>query len=168
MNLPELTTITGWGLTKSVNAYVLKPKNITELQQCIVTAKTHSLEIAIRGGGNSYTDTFMNSNQLLIDTSNLKSIKHFDMEKGIVIVESGIRIGELLEKILVKNWCLVGLSGSVNDRVGGMISSNTHGKDSWSQGNFIQNIISLKLLIADGTIIEIDRNSDSELFNGVV
>jgi len=168
MNLPELTTITGWGLTKSVNAYVLKPKNITELQQCIVTAKTHSLEIAIRGGGNSYTDTFMNSNQLLIDTSNFKSIKHFDVENGIIIVESGVRIGALLEKILPKNWCLVGLSGSINDQVGGMISSNTHGKDSWSQGNFSQNIISLKLLIADGTVIEINRNDDSELFNGVV
>ena len=168
MNLPKLTTITCWGLTKSVNAYIMKPKNITELQQCLAIGKNHGLQIAIKAGGNSYTDVFMNSNQLLIDISNLKSIKHFDVEKGIVTVESGIRIGDLLEKILAKNWCLVGLSGSVNDGVGGMISSNTHGKDSWSKGNFSQNIISLKLLIADGTIIEIDRNVDPELFNGVV
>ena len=168
MNLPKLTTITCWGLTKSVNAYIMKPKNITELQQCLVIGKNHSLQIAIKAGGNSYADVFMNSNQLLIDISNFKSIKHFDVENGIVIVESGVRVGDLLEKILPKNWCLVGLSGSVNDQIGGMISSNTHGKDSWSQGNFSQNIISLKLLIADGTIIEIDRNSDSELFNGVV
>jgi len=168
MNLPKLTTITCWGLTKSVNAYIMKPKNITELQQCLVIGKNHSLQIAIKAGGNSYADVFMNSNQLLIDISNFKSIKHFDVENGIVIVESGVRVGDLLEKILPKNWCLVGLSGSVNDQIGGMISSNTHGKDSWSQGNFSQNIISLKLLIADGTIIEINHNDDSELFNGVV
>ena len=168
MNLPKLTTITCWGLTKSVNAYIMKPKNITELQQCLVIGKNHSLQIAIKAGGNSYADVFMNSNQLLIDISNFKSIKHFDVENGIVIVESGVRVGDLLEKILPKNWCLVGLSGSINDQVGGMISSNTHGKDSWSQGNFSQNIISLKLLIADGTVIEINRNDDSELFNGVV
>ena len=166
MNLPEPTNISCWGLTKSVNAYVIKPKNITELQECLDVAKKHNLQIAIKAGGNSYTDVFMNSNHLLIDTSDLKSIKHFDEGKGIITVESGIRIGDLLGKILGKNWNLVGLSGSVNDGIGGMISSNTHGKDSWSQGNFSQNIISLKLLTADGNIIEINHNS--EIFNGVV
>ena len=70
MNLPKLTAITCWGLTKSVNAYIMKPKNITELQQCLVIGKNHSLQIAIKAGGNSYADVFMNSNQLLIDTSN--------------------------------------------------------------------------------------------------
>ena len=38
--------------------------------------------------------------------------------------------------IMPKNWGLVGLSGSVTDLVGGMLSSNTHGKDTWKNGNF--------------------------------
>ena len=45
MNLPKLTTITCWGLTKSVNAYIMKPKNITELQQCLAIGKYHGLQI---------------------------------------------------------------------------------------------------------------------------
>ena len=50
-----------------------------------------------------------------------------------------------------QNWILVGLSGSVNDAIGGMLSTNVHGKDSWKNGNFSQNIISFKIMLADGT-----------------
>ena len=168
MNLPKPEIVTCVGLTKSVHAYIMKPRNIIEFQECIILAKKHDLQISSRGGGNSYTDVFMNSNQMLIDTLNLKSIKNFDSEKGIITVESGVRIGDLIEIILPKNWNLVGLSGSMNDRIGGMISGNTHGKDTWSEGNFGQNVLSLKMLIANGTIIEIDHDNDSELFNAVI
>lgn len=168
MDLPKPEIITCIGLTRSVSAYVMKPKNITKFQESILLAKKHNLQISIRGGGNSYTDVFMNSKQMLIDTSNLSSIKDFDSEKGTVIVESGVRIGDLLEIILQKNWNLVGLSGSMDDRIGGMISGNTHGKDTWKEGNFGQNVLSLKMLIADGSIIEIDRKNDSELFDAVI
>ena len=168
MNLPKPEIVTCVGLTRSVYVYIMKPRNIIEFQECIILAKKHDLQISSRGGGNSYTDVFMNSNQMLIDTLNLKSIKNFDSEKGIIAVESGVRIGDLLEIILPKNWNLVGLSGSMNDRIGGMISGNTHGKDTWSEGNFGQNVLSLKMLIANGTIIEIDHDNDSELFNAVI
>ena len=168
MNLPKPEIVTCVGLTRSVHAYIMKPRNIIEFQECIILAKKHDLQISSRGGGNSYTDVFMNSNQMLIDTLNLKSIKNFDSEKGIITVESGVRIGDLIEIILPKNWNLVGLSGSMNDRIGGMISGDTHGKDTWSEGNFGQNVLSLKMLIANGTIIEIDHDNDSELFNAVI
>ena len=91
-----------------------------------------------------------------------------DAENGIIEVESGLRIGNLLSIILPKNWNVVGLSGSLHDTIGGMISGNTHGKDSWKNGNFGHNVVSLKLLLADGKIIEIDESSHPELFSGVI
>jgi decaprenylphospho-beta-D-ribofuranose 2-oxidase len=166
MNLPKLEIITCVGLTRSVHAYIMKPRNMIELQECVILAKKNNLQISNKGGGNSYTDVFMNSNQMLIDTSNLKAIKNFDSEKGIITVESGARIGDLLENILPKNWNLGGLSGSMNDTVGGMISGNTHGKDTWTEGNFGQNVLSLKILISNETTINVDK--DSELFNALI
>lgn len=168
MKLPSSHIVTCWGLTKSVNAHIIKANDVDELQECIKLAKNSSLQIAIMGGGNSYTDVFMNSNQIIVDTSNFNSIKDFDLETGIITVESGVRVGDLLAVILPKNWSLIGLSGSANDRIGGMLSSNTHGKDTWHAGNFSQNILSLKLLVADGTIKEVERCRDSDLFNAVV
>ena len=66
------------------------------------------------------------------------------------------------------NWILVGLSGSVTDVIGGMLATNVHGKDSWKNGNFSQNVISFKIMLADGTTKEIRKENDLELFNSIV
>jgi len=159
---------TCFNLTKSVNTVSISPQNLTELQECLEIAKKQNLKIAIKAGGNSYSDVFLTSNHLIIDISNLDSILSFDSENGFVVVEPGVRIGNLLKMIMPKNWGLVGLSGSVNDLVGGMLSSNTHGKDTWKNGNFSNNISSFKLLLANGKIEEVSHQKNIDLFNGVV
>ena len=118
---------TCFNLTKSVNTFTTSPQNLAELQEYLEIAKKQNLKIAIKAAGNSYSDVFLISNQLIIDISNLDSIKSFDSENGSMVVEPGVRIGNLLKIIMPKNWGLVGLSGSVTDLVGGMLSSNTHG-----------------------------------------
>ena len=157
-----------YNLTKFVNPPYTLPNSLAQLQKILDSAKNLNYKITIKAGGNSYSDIFLTSENLLIDISKLNSIKSFDAELGIVTVESGTRIGTLLKMIMPKNWGLVGLSGSVMDRIGGMLSSNTHGKDTWKNGNFSQNIISFRILFADGTIENIDREKNSELFNGIV
>ncbi len=159
--------ITGFGLFKSVETSVVTPKNIDDIEQSIEFAKKKNYKIAIQGGGNSYSDVFFNNN-LVIDTKNLNSIKSFDTEKGIITVEPGLRIGDLLEKIMPFNWTLVGLSGSVNDAVGGMLSTNVHGKDSWKNGNFDENVLSFKIIFADGSIKNIKKETEPELYNSII
>jgi decaprenylphospho-beta-D-ribofuranose 2-oxidase len=160
--------ITSFNLTKSVNSLVALPQSINELQECLERSKKEKLKISIKGAGNSYSDIFQNSDQLLIDTYHLNLIKHFDSKNGFVVVEPGVRIGELLSLTMPCNWGLVGLSGSVTDLIGGMVSSNTHGKDTWKNGNFSQNISSLKVLLVNGEIEEVSRQKNIELFNGIV
>ena len=164
----EHRNISCYNLTKSVTPPYVTPKSFTELQNFLQLAKNNNQHITIKAGGNSYSDIFLTSENLLIDVSKLNSILSFDNENGIVIVQSGVRIGTLLKTIMPKNWGLVGLSGSVMDQIGGMISSNTHGKDTWKNGNFSQNILSFRILFSDGTIENIEREKNSELFNGVV
>ena len=160
MNEPVKKPISCFGLYKTVTPFIAIPENIDDLKQHLNFAKKNKLKIAIKSGGISYSDVFLNE-QLIIDIS-------FDSENGVIVVEAGIRIGELISKIMPMNWKLIGLSGSVNDLVGGMASSNTHGKDSWREGNFSRNIISFKILLADGSIREIKQENDNELFNGII
>ena len=167
MEQPKQKTITGFGLFKSVNTLVAAPQNLDDLTKCIDFAKQQKFKIAIQGGGNSYSDVFFNK-QLVIDTSYLNAIKSFDSENGQITVEPGVRIGDLLNVIMPHNWVLVGLSGSVNDAIGGMLSTNVHGKDSWKNGNFSQNVISFKIMLANGETEIIKNNSDSKLFNSIV
>jgi len=167
MHEPFKKIISGFGLSKSVNTSVLIPKNIDDIEQYLKFAKNKNYRIGIKGGGNSYSDVFFNNN-LVIDTVNLNSIKSFDSDNGVIIVEPGLRIGDLLEKIMPHNWIVTGISGSVNDVIGGMLSTNVHGKDSWKHGNFNENIISFKIMFADGTIKNIEKYSDSDLYNSII
>ncbi len=167
MEQPKQKIISGFGLFKSAKAFVVNPKNLQDLEECLDYAKQKKFKIAIQGGGNSYSDVFFN-NQLVIDTKHLNSIKSFDSESGVITVEPGLRICDLLGVIMPHNWVLVGLSGSIDDVVGGMLSTNTHGKDTWKNGNFSQNIISFKIMFANGTIKEIRKDNDSDLFNSIV
>ena len=167
MEPPKQKIISGFGLFKSAKAFVANPKNLKDLEECLDYAKQKKFKIAIQGGGNSYSDVFFN-NQLVIDTKHLNSIKSFDSENGIITVEPGLRIGDLLGVIMPHNWVLVGLSGSIDDVVGGMLSTNTHGKDTWKNGNFSQNIISFKIMFANGTTKEIKKDNGSDLFNSIV
>ena len=168
MKPPQKQIITSWNLHESAKMSVVTPNNFDELVDCINFAKKNNLKITIKGGGNSFSDVGLYDEQLLIDFKNLNSIRTFDTKNGIVQVEAGLIIRNLLSTILPKNWTIVGLSGSLNDTIGGMISGNTHGKDSWKYGNFGNNVISLKLLLADGKIIEINKTTHTELFNGVI
>ena len=165
---PKKQIITSWNLHESTKMLVVTPDNYDELLDCINFAKKNNLKIAIKGGGNSFSGVNQYDGQLLVDVKNLNSIKSFDAKNGIIEVESGLRIGNLLSTILPKNWNVVGISGSLNDTIGGMISGNTHGKDSWKNGNFGHNVISLKILLADGKTIEINEASYPEFFNGVI
>lgn len=167
MNKPLKKPISCFGLYKTVTPFIAIPNNVDDLKQCLNFAKKNKLQIAVKSGGNSFSDVFLND-QLIIDVSKLNSIKSFDSENGVIVVEASIRIGDLISKIMPMNWTLIGLSGSVNDLVGGMASSNTHGKDSWREGNFSRNIISFKILLADGSIQEIKQENDTELFNGII
>ena len=168
MNPPKEQIITSWNLHESAKMYVVTPNDLEQLNDYIDFAKKNNLKIVIKGGGNSFSDVGLYEKQLLLDTKNLNSIKDFDPTNGIIQVESGVKIGKLLSKILPENWNVGGLSGSLTDTIGGMISGNTHGKDSWKYGNFGNNVESLKLLLVSGKIIEIDKNSNPDLFHGII
>ena len=168
MKSPIKQNISSYALTTTVQSSVLQPETIDDIENCLKYAKQNKLKIALMGTGNSWTDVFLSSHQLIIDLSNFDQINSYDEKNGIINVQCGIKIGNLLKKIMPENFTLTGLSGSVTDTIGGMLSSNVHGKDSWKEGNFGQNIISFKMLLADNSIIIVDRDKDNVLFNAVI
>ena len=113
MNPPKEQIITSWNLHESAKMYVVTPNDLEQLNDYIDFAKKNNLKIVIKGGGNSFSDVGLYEKQLLLDTKNLNSIKDFDPTNGIIQVESGVKIGKLLSKILPENWNVGGLSGSL-------------------------------------------------------
>ncbi|MGH0034282.1 MAG: FAD-binding oxidoreductase [Myxococcota bacterium] len=163
----ELEVVTTYGYTRSVSARVARPRDLEQVRNTLEWARERRLSIATAGGRNSFGDVFLLDDRVVMDLSRLAGISHFDAERGRLTAAAGTRIPDILARIMPAGWFLCGLSGSLWNTVGGNLGSNIHGKDSWRDGNFIENVEAFRLLCADGEERVVDRSSDPELFAAV-
>ena len=88
----------GWSRSTYSNSFVYRPNNINEINDIIIFAKSHNKKISCRAAGRSYGDNTLNSNQIIIDISNLNHILKWDPESGRVKVQGGVIIDQIILK----------------------------------------------------------------------
>lgn len=150
--------IHGWGNYSAINAQVLKPKKINDVQSLI----TNNDKIIARGLGRSYGDSANNS--VVVDTTNLNKITKFDKVKGLITCESGVSINEINKIIIPNGWFMPVTPGSSYITIGGAVASDVHGKNHHLEGTFSNHILFVDLMLSDGEIITISSTLNSELF----
>lgn len=163
----HLKKISGYSETRFVNCYEILIKDLKNIKDTLIFAKKKGLSICCKGGGNSYGDLITNENNIILDLSKMNKILDYDKNNGLITVEPGVNIAQILEKILNDNWTISANPGSFDVTVGGAISNNIHGKDSYSEGNFISNVENFELVLSSGKEIFCSRDENSELFNYV-
>ncbi len=160
-------TIRGWGGRCSHETKVVRPTTLVQIKQIIGFAKSNNKTIIVKGGGYSYGDIFLGAD-ITIDTSNFNKILSWDKSSGIIRTQSGATIKQILECSAKDSWYLAACPGWPGITIGGAISTNTHGKDSFSYGNIGNAVKSLKLLTNDDNEIAITKNDDPDLLKLVV
>ena len=145
----KLEKIAGYSETKFVESYLISPKNLNELKYIITLSKEKNFSICIRGSGLSYADVITNTNNVTLDIRKLNKIINWDENNWIIDVQSGVSFSQLLSLSLVAGWSISSCPGSFEITIGGAISNNVHGKDSYSKGNFGSQILELKILLYD-------------------
>ena len=150
--------IHGWGHYSVVDAQVLKPAKVNDINKLIQTNK----KIIARGLGRSYGDS-ANSN-VEVDTTNLNSIVKFDSLKGVILCESGVSIKEINELTIPQGWFVPVTPGSSYVTLGGAIASDIHGKNHHLDGAFSEHILSANLMLGNGEILTISNSINSDLF----
>lgn len=114
------------------------------------------------GQGKSYGDSALNRNVLL--TRQFNKLIDFDSRRGIVTCESGITLSELIDLFLPRGWFLKITPGTKLISVGGAIASDVHGKNHHVEGCFSDAVISFRLMLGDGTVVNCSRNENFDLF----
>ncbi len=161
-------TVMAWTETKKTRSLVARPVSIEECRSILEFACQHRRTICPRGTGHSYADVILNDGGIVLDTSKMNRVINWDRESGKLVVEPGVTFAKILRQVLPERWVLGACVGGMGVTVGGAVSNNVHGKDSWKVGNFGDQVVSVKLLIACGKVIEVDRTRDRELFRAVV
>lgn len=163
-----LETVMAYTETRKTFSQVVYARSVDDCLELMDFAKKNGLAICLRSGGYTYGDMILNDREIILNLSGLNKMLSFDSSTGIIVVEPGLRFADIFELILLYNWTLPSCPGGMGVTIGGAISNNVHGKDTWRKGNFGENIIAVKLLIASGEVLTVSRKSDPQLFHAVI
>lgn len=155
-----LVSLSGWGRTSHSLGLVRRPVTDEELLSVVRSAP----QLTIRGAGCSYGDASLPWRGVVVDMTAHHQIVSFDQGNGILVVEAGATLGNLVAQTLPLGWILPVLPGTDRITVGGAIASDVHGKNHPGAGSFGQHVLWLSLLRSDGTIEELSASQDADGF----
>jgi len=144
----------------NVVAYVSKPDRYHNLFESI----KNSNKIIARGSGLSYCNASANIDSTSIDTERFNRILHFDLDNGYIEVESGLKLGSLLDFVVSNGYYLSVLPGHPMITIGGCVAFNVHGKSQFNSGNFINCVKKLRIYHPEHGEFECSREKNADLF----
>jgi FAD/FMN-containing dehydrogenase len=120
------------------------------------------------GLGRSYGDSCLNDGGMLIDTSQLSRLIHFDSECGILRADAGLSLEQLLPVIVPRGWFLPVSPGTQFVTLGGAVANDIHGKNHHRAGTFGRHVRCFELWRSDGTMRECSPQENAELFRATI
>jgi decaprenylphospho-beta-D-ribofuranose 2-oxidase len=117
-----------------------------------------------RGLGRSYGDPAQNAGGHVLRLAPDNESIVVDHEAGTVTVGAGVSIDELLNVIVPRGWFVPVTPGTRFVTIGGAIASDIHGKNHHLDGSFGNYVTSIRMMLADTTVVEIGPGRDPDLF----
>jgi FAD/FMN-containing dehydrogenase len=154
--------LVGWGRTAPTWATVT-PVHDDDAVRTAVQAATGRGVVA-RGLARSYGDAAQNAGGTVLDMTGAARVLHADLETGLVDVEAGISLDELMNQFVPQGFFVPVTPGTRLVTVGGAIAADIHGKNHHVAGSFSQHVRWIDLLTADGQVRRISPESDADLF----
>ncbi|KAJ1553153.1 hypothetical protein HK096_009020 [Nowakowskiella sp. JEL0078] len=141
---------------------VLKPTTVKEVQEIIMNASS----VKALGSRHCFND-IADSTGTQILTGNLNRIIDIDEESLTITIESGLQYGQFCPELNEKGYALHNLASLPHISVVGAAATATHGSGIHNQ-NLAGSIIGLEFVTGKGEIVNLTRESDGDLFSGVV
>jgi FAD/FMN-containing dehydrogenase len=160
----KITTenISGWAKFPISKAKIITPTTIEQLKEIISSEK-----VIARGNGRSYGDSAINEKNTIC-MKNFNKFLSFDKETGVIVVESGVLLSEVIDALLSKGWFPLVTPGSKYVTIGGMVACNVHGKNHHKDGSFDSSLEWIEIINYEGKILKCSRHANEDLFNWTI
>jgi decaprenylphospho-beta-D-ribofuranose 2-oxidase len=152
----------GWSRTPVARSEVYRPEHRPEV--AAILRHLAGRRVVARGRGTAYGDAALNDRESLVDMLRLSRFLAFDPESGRVTCEAGVPLRALAELAVPQGWFLAVSPGTWKSTVGGCVACDVHGKNHHVAGSFSSHVISFRLMLADGRVVECSRTDQPELF----
>jgi len=146
-------------------AIVARCTSAQDVTAAVRFARDHDLVIAVRGGGHSVAGFSTCDGGMVIDLSGMRDVR-VDPGKRTARVEGGALL-EQLDRAAQEYGlaCPVGVVGHTG--VAGLTLGGGMGRLQRKHGYTIDNLLSVDLVTADGTVRHVSEDDDPELFWGL-
>jgi FAD/FMN-containing dehydrogenase len=141
-------------------AKIVRPVTAAEVAEIV---RTWSGRIAIGGGRYSMGGQIGIRDGLHIDMRGMSRLVWLRAEAQVVRVQAGMRWRDLQEIIDPHHLAVQTMQSYANFTVGGSVSVNAHGRYI-GNGAICNSVRSLQIVLADGSMIEANREQNSDIF----
>ena len=147
-----------WTNNTKIKTKFTYPKNILSLKKIL---KKDNL--ITTGNQRSYGDIAINSN-CIVSMKKFNKVINFDKKKGVIELQSGVVLSEILELIIDNGWFFPVTPGTKYVSIGGMIANNVHGKKT-SRNQMKYYVKEIKLMIQNKKIIKCSSVKNKKIFD---
>lgn len=144
--------LTSWGMYPKINhtKHLLKD-DTTQILQDDKTFIPY-------GNGRSYGDSALNRNIVYCKPHNY--FLGFDEKVGLLHVQSGVMLKEIIEIFVPKGWFLKVTPGTKLITVGGAIASDVHGKNHHLEGCFSECVEEMRIMLENGEVTSCKKGDE--------
>jgi hypothetical protein len=153
---------------------VYYPRNTQEVIASVKHAQDNGFTVTPKGGGSGLSGacTGGEDERVMISSLQMKEILTISKDQGYIDVQPGInpdQINAILDPMGVHFY--VAPSSRDIATVGGILSTDGGGNDTWVNGTMRDNTIRVKMVLYDGRLLTVDRigvqSNDPELAEGL-
>jgi FAD/FMN-containing dehydrogenase len=138
---------------------VVKPARVADVQAVVRWAQRHGVAIVPRSGGHSYAG-YSTGSGVVVDLSSLGGIR---LEGQTAVVGAGARLIDVYSALAAKGATIpAGSCATVG--IGGLALGGGIGLASRKLGTTSDNVVSLRIVTADGRLLQCDRKTHADLF----
>jgi decaprenylphospho-beta-D-ribofuranose 2-oxidase len=149
---------------------VMKVESATkreQLQAIVKEASENGWKVSIAGslhsqGGHAYYD-----GAVVLNMKDFDEVLDVDEEAKTITVEAGATWDDIQRHINPLGLAVKVMQSSYVFTVGGTMSANAHGRDL-DKTTFVETVLSFRLLLPDGRILNVSRDENPELFRLVI
>ncbi|HLJ33367.1 MAG TPA: FAD-binding oxidoreductase [Ktedonobacteraceae bacterium] len=154
------------GINRTPVYGIVQIKSEDDLRNALLFARQQKLPVSIAGAKHSMGGQEFATDALVLDMRGFNQMS-VDVTNKILTVQSGAIWHNIQEYLNPYKLSIEAMQSVDVPTVGGTISVNAHGQDH-RIGGIATTILSLRLMLADGTIQTVSRQENVELFQAAV
>lgn len=136
---------------------VIIPENIDELSEFVKKANRDKLPITVSGGGTSTTGSRIPFGGAVVSLEKFNKIIDISKETMCAVAEAGVLVEDFKNTCSERGLFYASHPTEKSAFLGGTISTNASGARSFRYGPTRKQVKRLKMVLASGTIFEIER-----------